>query len=355
MPERYYTINISGGTIWKGIVIAALVWAVFILKDLVLVLLISVVIASAVEPAAQWFIRYRIPRVISVLSVYLAIIISIAGIFYLFVPIIIDEASRFTEIISVRISDIPLVSPDSILASSGSGGIVSGISEILPIGETLKTVEQFAGIPAGAFHAVSAVFGGVFSLVLIVIISFYLSVQDRGIENFLRIVVPLRHEEYIIGLWKRSQSKIGKWMQGQLLLGVLIGLLVYLGLTILGVKYALLLGLFAMVAELIPIFGPVIAAVPAVLIGFTDGVPLGLMVVGLYVIIQQFENHLIYPLVMRKVIGVPPLLVIISLLIGAQLAGFFGIILAVPVTAAILEFADDVQKKKRKERGVSAQ
>ena len=143
--------------------------------------------------------------------------------------------------------------------------------------------------------------------------------------------------------------KIGKWMQGQLLLGVLIGVLVYLGLTILGVPYALLLAVLAALFELIPLFGPILASIPAIALGFLQSFSLGFMVVGLYVIIQQFENHLIYPLVVRKVVGVSPILVIISLIVGAKLAGFLGLILAVPIAAAIVEFTDDIQKDKLEE------
>lgn len=347
MGERNYTVNISAGTIWKGIFIFVLAWALFFLRDLVLVLLTSVVIASAVEPATRWFLRYKIPRVLGVLAVYLAIIISVAGIFYLFVPSLISEVSRISSTLSISIPDALSSGASESRMPSSTDQIVDGLSDIFPISDTLDVIGKFTGLPAGAFHAASAVFGGVFSLFLIFIISFYLSVQERGVENFLRIITPLRHEPYVIDLWRRSQGKIGKWMQGQLLLGVFIGVLVYLGLTVLGVKYALSLALLAAIAELIPIFGPVIAAVPAVLLGMTESIPLGLMVVGFYVIIQQFENHLIYPLVMRKVIGVPPLVVIIALLIGGKLAGFLGIILAVPVAAALLELTDDIQKKKR--------
>ena len=102
-------------------------------------------------------------------------------------------------------------------------------------------------------------------------------------------------------------------MQGQVILALIIGVLVYLGLTILGVRYALLLAVLAGVFEIIPIFGPILAAIPAVLIGFIDGgASMALFVIGLYTIIQQFENQLIYPLVVRKVVGVPPLLVILA-------------------------------------------
>lgn len=192
-------------------------------------------------------------------------------------------------------------------------------------------------------------FGGLFSFVLIIVFSFYFAVQERGIASFLRIITPPKHEKYAIDLWKRSQLKIGLWMQGQLLLALIIGVLVYLGMMILGVKYALLLALLAAVAELIPLFGPVLAAIPAVAIGFIDGgATLGFLVVGFYVIIQQFENHLIYPLVVKKVVGVPPLLVILALLVGGQLAGFLGIIIAVPLAATLMEFLNDLEKDKKK-------
>ena len=226
---------------------------------------------------------------------------------------------------------------------------MSGLSQTFSLGEAIKGVQgAIAGFSSNVFQTLSAVFGGVFSFILIIIISFYLAVQERGIENFLQIIVPDKHEKYVVDLWKRSQAKIGKWMQGQLLLGLLIGVLVYLGLTILGVKYAFTLAIFAAVAELIPIFGPIIAAVPAVLLGFLDGPTLGFMVIGLYVIIQQFENHLIYPLVVRKVVGVPPLLVILALIIGGQLAGFLGILLSAPIAAVIIEFTNDIQREKQK-------
>jgi len=144
-----------------------------------------------------------------------------------------------------------------------------------------------------------------------------------------------------------TKTKLTWWFQGQLLLGLIIGILVYLGLTILQVPYAFLLAIFAAVFELIPVFGPILAAIPAVILGFVDGgLTLGFMTVGLYLIIQQFENHLIYPLVVRKVVGVPPLLVILALIIGGKLAGFLGVILSAPIAAAIIEFTNDVAKEK---------
>ena len=199
-----------------------------------------------------------------------------------------------------------------------------------------------------------ALFGGVFSFILIIVLSFYLAVQRDGIANFLRLVTPLRYEPYILDLWRRSQVKIGLWMQGQLLLIVLISVLVYLGLTILGVPYALLLAFGAGLLELIPLFGPILAAVPAVVLAFINGISFmdpgvgsAVAIVLFYILIQQFENHLIYPLVVSKVVGVPPILVIIALVVGWRLAGFLGIILAVPMSAILVELVRDFERGKK--------
>jgi predicted PurR-regulated permease PerM len=209
---------------------------------------------------------------------------------------------------------------------------------------SIRSTFDITGTLGNAFSAFARIFGGVFSFVLIIVFSFYFAVIETGVDDFLRLVAPKKHQSYILDLWRRSQQKIGLWMQGQLILGLIVGVLVYLGLTIIGVEHALLLAVIAAVFEIIPVFGPVLATVPAVLIGFADGgVAIGTLVVALYVIIQQFENHLIYPLVVTRVVGVPPLLVILALIIGAELAGFLGVILSVPVAATIQELARDVE------------
>jgi len=165
--------------------------------------------------------------------------------------------------------------------------------------------------------------------------------------NFLRLVTPHEHEAYVVNLWARSQRKIGKWLQGQILLALLVGVLVFIGLTILDVRYALALSILAATFEIIPVFGPILAAIPSVIVAFIQSPTLGLWVILLYVIVQQVENHIIYPLVVRKAIGVPPLLVILALLIGGKLGGLPGFILAVPIAATIMEFTNDVAERKQ--------
>lgn len=185
------------------------------------------------------------------------------------------------------------------------------------------------------------------SFVLIVVLSFYLAVQEDGISKFLRIITPVKHEAYVIRLWKRSQFKIGLWMQGQLLLGAFVTMLVYICLLIVGVPHALPLAVLAGILELIPLFGPVLAAIPAIFVTYGSlGMTTALVVAGLYLVIQQFENHLIYPLVVKKVVGMPPIISIMALVIGGQLAGFLGVLISVPVAAVAMEWIADLEERK---------
>jgi len=210
--------------------------------------------------------------------------------------------------------------------------------------ESMREFLGAAGMFGNAFSAVANIFGGILSFILIVVFSFYFTVIRNGIDDFLSVITPHKYQKYILDLGDRSRNKIGLWMQGQLLLAVIVGVLVFLGLTILGVKHALLLAVVAAMFEIIPVFGPILAAVPAVALSFLDGgLTLGLLVIALYVIVQQFESHLIHPLVVTRVVGVPPLLVILSIIVGAQLAGFLGILLSVPIAATIQELVKDVK------------
>jgi len=340
------TISITAGTILKTVLILVAVWLIVQLQSLVLVLLTAIVLASAMEPAVVALGRWRIPRVLSVLTVYFLLFGTFFCVFYFFVP------SLFGDLTSL------VVSLPAYLETFNQWGIFDKYSQILgPQGapaistdsliESLRNFLGAAGMFGNAFTAVANIFGGVFSFFLIVIFSFYFAVLRTGVDDFLRIVTPESYQEYVLDLWERSRHKIGLWMQGQLVLALIVGILVYLGLTILGVQHALLLAVIAALFEIIPVFGPILAAIPAIAIAFVGGgFTLGMLTVALYGIVQQFESHLIHPLVVTRVVGVPPLLVILALIIGAQMAGFLGILLSVPIAAIVQELAKDIRERR---------
>lgn len=336
-------ISITTGTIFKTLLILIGAWLLYYLRDVVLIVLTSIVVASALEPAVAALRRWKVPRLVAVICIYLLLALFLFGVFYFFMPLILDELAAF------------LASLPAYLTAIDSSPVLQDYSAILglPAGDTSGLMEgiragaSLTGLFGNSFSAAASIFTGLFAFILVVVFSFYFTVAETGVDDFLRVIVPKKHQAYALDLWFRSRHKIGLWMQGQLILAVIIGVMVYLSLMILGVKHALLLAVFAAIFELIPVFGPTLAAVPAVLIGFADGgVTMGLLIIALYVIIQQFENHLIYPVVVTQVVGVPPLLVILGLIVGWNLAGFLGIVLSVPMAAVLQELVRDLNHGK---------
>lgn len=335
------SINFTTGTVIKTLIILILAYLAFTLRSLILVILTSVVIASAAEPIIRWLMKRKIPRTLAVILLYLTVFISVVGISTLVLPPLAEDIKSMIVTLPQYIQSIDERDMEKIPG-------LSLIFNQLGSGSIAEQVGGYANkATSGFFQTAGTVFGSIFSFILIIVISFYLAVQDDGVASFLRVITPVKHEKYVIDLWKRSQRKIGLWMQGQLLLGVIVGVLTYLGLSILGVQNALLLALIAAVFELIPIFGPILSAIPAVGIALIqDGFSLAVIVLGLYLIVQQFENHLIHPIVVKKIVGIPSLLAILSLIVGGQLAGFLGMLIAVPIAAALMEYLSDVEKRK---------
>lgn len=365
---REVVVHITAGTLWRVLLVVAGVALAWYLRDIILVVLTAVVLASALEPGVKFLVRHKSPRLFSVVLIY-ALCGSLLGLLvYFFIPAFIDDVTRLAQILPQLLSDGALWKPlesgaiaakdvatfsveaPAAAAAPFAESAVQASSEISRVLGFFRTgIEE-----GGAFQTASMFFGGLLSFVLIVVLSFYLSAQEHGIEGFLRLVSPTSSRAYVVDLWRRSQQKIGLWFQGQIVLGILVGVLAYLGLTILDVPSAFFLAVTMATFELIPVFGPVMAAVPGIAIAYFEGIRVAdpgitaaLIVTGFYFIIQQFESHLFYPLVIRKIIGIPPVLVILALVVGAKVAGFLGVLLSVPLTAVMMEFLGDVAREKR--------
>ena len=268
-------------------------------------------------------------------------------IIYLFIPIIVHEFAGFVNAVPQLLQTITNFFGTDSQSVETIKSVIGNPADYSTQDILASTKGIFTGIGSGIISTTAGFFQTLTTIILITVISFYLSVQENGIETFLRILSPKKNEVYVIDLWSRSQAKIAKWMQGQLVLGLIIGVLVYIGLAVMGVPYALLLALLAGMFEIIPIFGPLLAMVPAVLLAFSSaGATLALSVIIFYIIVQRLENDLIYPLVVNKVTGVNPLVVILALLVGAKLAGLWGVLLSVPVVSALMEYINDIQKEK---------
>jgi len=340
-------ISINTGTIIRIFLVALGFFLIWYLRDLFLIILTAIVIASFVESATPYFKKIKINRVFGVVLLYIITIFSLAFLFYLFAPMLITEIYNFSVFLSSYIPNSSFINYFRNDAFSGAKDIIGNLSHSLSLTTLISASNAFiTNLSGGFFQILSVAFGSIFNVILIILISFYLSIEENGIEDFLRIILPIEQEDYAVDLWKRSRRKIALWMKGQMLLGLLIGILTYLILSLLGIKYALLLAIIAGAMELIP-YGILIALIPAIAFSYlSGGLSSALMVGGAYIILHQFEAFLFAPLIIKGVVGLSPLVVILAVLIGFELAGFWGLVLAIPVAVFVMELMSDLEKKK---------
>lgn len=349
MPEKidFNHISISTGTMVRAVLVLISVFLIWFLRDLVLVVLTSIVIASFMESSVPHFRKVNISRVFGIVIMYAVSLATLAGLFYLFAPLLITEIYNFSTFMSTYIPNNTFLNYFQNDAFSGAKDIVSAISGNLSVGNLLSVSKAFIlNLSGGFFQIFSVIFGSIFNFVLIIVLSFYLSIQEGGIENFLRIIVPIRYEDYVLDLWTRSSRKIGLWVKGQMLLALVVAVLIYLILSLLGIEYALLLALIAGFMEMIP-YGILVALVPTFAFSYiSDGLSSALVVTGAYVIVHQFEVFLFAPLIIKKIVGLSPIVIIISVIMGFELGGVWGAILAIPLAIIFMEFLNDVEKDK---------
>ena len=345
--DKNITMNISAFTIIKVFFVGLVFVALWYIRDLVLVVITAIVIASFVDLITKKIPADKINRTVSVILIYFIGGGLVFALFYFFIPVFINEISELSSVFSKYIPSAELISNTQNQTIGGVKELTSDVARNVSLEEIIDASRGIiSNLSTGVLQVISIAFGGFLNFILIIVLSFYFSIREKGIEGFLRIIVPTKYEDYGINLWQRTEKRIGLWVQGQFILSLLVGVLVYLGLAILGVKYALILAIFTAVFEIVPM-GLVLAIIPALIFGYMDGgISMLLWVGGLYIIVQQFENYLLQPLVIKKVVGISPLVVILSILIGAKLAGVWGILLAVPVSVVILEFIDDLERHK---------
>jgi len=294
------------------------------MADIFLSLFIVFILAAALSPLVDKIrSRLNIPRIMAILLIYFALLVLVGLVAYTIVPLAIDQfnnlshnlpgyASKITSIFS-SFTESPISNSNSIQSASGTLGNV-----------------------AGAFvKSASSIFGGVATIFYILILTLFLLLEEDGIRKFFVSLLPISQKAYIIELTKKVADKMGSWLTGQVTLMAIIGGATALGMLVLGVPYALTLGILAFFLEAIPTIGPIIAAIPAVLIAYMDTPWKAIAVLIFAVLLQQLENQFLVPKIMQKALGISPFVTLVALLVGGKLAGIMGALLAVPTVAVI--------------------
>lgn len=339
------TISISSGTIVRVLGWTAVFAGLFYINDFIIALLVAVVLASSVEMPVRKFVRLGVPRALAVTGLFLILLLTIAAIVLLFIPPIADDIARFIKTLPSLLESVRIFGRD--LGLKDLSLMMQQLSQDISKGQILTVLKNIFMGSGSFFATTSVVIGSLFNFLLTFVLAFYLALEENGVHKFLRIIVPKNKEEYVADLWARAQRKIGLWMQGQLLLSFLVSLLVYIPMLVLSMPYATLLAILAFFGELIPMVGLTIATIPALIIAWAHGgLPLLGIVALVYFVISQLEGNVLYPKVMNKMVGVPSIIVLVALVIGAKFAGIWGMILAVPLAAIVMELINDIDKRK---------
>lgn len=315
-PKGLVRVEISYKTIIFAFAIFIGFWLLVQLKEIIYLLFLSMILLSALLKPVEWLQSKGIPRALAVALAYLIFIGLISFTLGILVPPLISETQGFSK----RLPQIVSTVDDYLLLHNISADRIASILE-----------SQINQITGNIFAITSAIFSSIFLLITLFVFTFYLLLQWDSFIKLLTSPFSGKQEKKITNVIDKVENGLGNWVRGQLTLSVAIGVASFLGLRILGVPYALPLALIAGILEIIPIVGPILSAIPSILIAITVTPILGLAVAALFFVIQQIENHIFVPMVMSRVVGVQPPVVILALLIGAKLAGIGGAFLAVPI------------------------
>ncbi len=340
IEDKKLLISISTGTLVKVVLVGLGLVVLYMVRDILLILLVSMLLASAMDPLVDWlYRRAKFPRGLSVILVYLVFISFIGMVIYFLIPPIVEQ---FRDL-SGRLADFR---QDITRQTS----VVFQVLDQLGVAKGFSSLgENFANISSNFLQTTLGVFSGLVQVVAVLAISFYLISSDSGMKNFIKSLVPYKHQAHATVLTEKIQHKIGFWLLGQLILSGFIFLLTYLGLSILGVKSALALALLAGLLEIVPYLGPILSAIPAIFVAFVQSPPLALFVLGLYIVVQQVENYVLVPKIMGKTVGANPVIILVAVLVGFKIAGILGMLLAVPIVAAVSAFLADMRETRERE------
>lgn len=312
-------VDISYKTIIFITVFLISLWVLFLIRDVILLLLISFILMSAFAPLVDRLVKWRVPRPAAIGLIFILFIGGVAGL--------------------VTVGLTPLINETS--------NLIRGLTESLSVFLQVNLVDQsviqneLSKFSGQIIDLTLNLFDFILRFVTVLVITFYLLLDREHIEERVAALF-VNHKGRAEKLIKDIESKLGSWLRGQMILSIVIAVSVYIGLTIIGLDYAFPLAIIAGLLEIIPIIGPIIAAAPAVLIAFTTSVPLAVIVGIMYAVIQQLESNIIVPQLMKRAVGLNPLLIIIAITVGGRLLGVGGALLAVPIAVVIQVVAQEI-------------
>lgn len=335
------TLDISWGTILKIAVVSLCFYLIFLVRDILVLIIFAVIISVLFNPAIDFLQKRKIPRVLAASLVYVSIFGFLGLFVYLLVPIFIFEIQQFTQFFPQYFEKMaPSLRDLGISAFDNFEVFLDSLGDWL------------VRASSNVFSALSAIFGGIFSTIAIFSIAFFLSLEEKGLDRIIGLFSPKKYEAYVLDLIHRSENKVAGWFGSRILACIFVGIATFFACKIISLKYAVSFAFLAGVLNIIPIVGPLVTALIFLLFTILDSWAKAVIILVIFLIIQQLEGNILTPILTKRFVGLPPIIVIVALMIGAKLWGILGGILAIPLTGIIFEFLRDFLKKRKEERTV---
>ncbi len=323
MPfKENHKIEISARTIVFTVSFLLFLKLLWIIQDVIFSLFIAFIIMSALKPYIGYLEKNKLPRFLAASIIYLLFVTFFFAILFVALPpLIIESASLFRAL----------------------PGIVQRVAPNLSATFKLDSIFQFLpNVTNQVFDLISGVFSNALFLISTLFFGFYFLLEE---DVFRKLITRFLSEERAktgLTILDKAEKRLNAWFWGQVTLMTIVGLMTFVGINLVGIKYALPLAFLAGLLEAVPNLGPTLSSIPAILLGFAVSPFLGFAAMALYFIIQQLENNLIVPVVMKRAVGLNPIITLIALLVGGKIGGILGVLLAIPLTlfieTAVMEF-----------------
>ena len=329
-------LDISWGTILKVFIVILSLYILYQIRDILILFIFALIISILFTPAIDFLNKFRIPRALAVIFIYLGVFGIISLSIYLIIPLFINEMHKFVDILPYYFDKI---APP--LRGLGIEAFKGVESFIMLLGRTL---EEMA---ATIFSTIFVIFGGIFATVFVLTVAIFLSLEKKGIEKALLLLSPKKYEIYVSSLWSRCQNKVSGWFLSRILGSIFIGVVCFFAFYLLDIRYPFSLALMAGILNFIPWIGPFISGTIIFIVIALQNFFQAIFILIIFTLIQQVENNIIMPILAKKFVGLSPVLVLLAMTIGGTLWGFLGAILAIPLAGILFEFFKEYLSHKK--------
>jgi len=340
--ESEKILDISWKTILKISIAIVCFYILFLVRDILIWFIFALTISVLTNPAVEFLQKRKVPRILGVVLIYVAVFGLLGFLIFLMIPLFVSELKSFIGFLPQYFENVsPLFQGLGFKAFENIESFVNGASQYLE------------GMADNIFNVIFTIFGGFFTFLFIILTAVFISIEEKAVEKPMVLFFPKKYENFILGIWARCEKKVSGWFGARLLACLFVGVACWIAFLALNVKYSFTLALFAGVFNFVPYVGPIVTAILLFLIVFPAEPFKGIFILGVFWLIQLIENNVLSPILMKKFVGLPPALVLISLVVGGKLWGALGAVLAIPLFGILFEFLKEFLQK-RKEKDIAA-